>query len=323
MNKIKQFFVNNKYVAIWTVCYFTAVWAILRILFGFNFLLVNHWVRLSHLYLHGFPAFVFGILLLAAVPLYVATTTIIARTKKPLFTIPMPKWAQKKSETVIEEEVKEEKTEPEQPLPENLPTELREPFLRARAHMSLGGAQSVFNKIGPDTVGAAPDPTPVEPDLPLPPDFDVETDFSDDANEFGNKPLVFSDVDFDDNNDDESQDEEKSNIVFDYLTSHDYGDDCVNMGDMVVCRDYAIVWHDDTDLWIADEGDTWYGPGKQELSPVLRVKAFSNKAGTKPVLYLATANILNIDTLRKQWSDDGITVIDDLGELDKLLNQSK
>lgn len=321
MNKIKQFFINNKYAVIWTVCYFAVVWAILRVLFGFNIFLANHWVRLMHLHLHGFPAFVFGILLLAAVPLYVATTTIIARTKKPLFTIPMPKWAQKKSDPVAETEPESEKKEPEQPLPENLPTELREPFLRARAHMSLGVAQSVFNKIGPDTVATAPDPMPVEPDLPLPPDFDVETDFSDDANEFGNKPLVFSDVDFDDDdNDDESEDEEKDNIVFDYLKSHGYGDDCVNMGDMVVCRDYAIVWHDDTDLWIADEGDTWYAPGKQELSPVTRIKMFSDKVGTQPVLYLASANILNIDTLRKQWSDDGITVIDDLGELDKLLN---
>lgn len=317
MNKVKKFFINNKYIFIWTLCYFAVVWAVLRVLFGFNIFLVNHWVRLSHLHLHGFPAFVFGILLLAAVPLYVATTTIIARTKKPLFTIPMPKILSKKTESEPKEQAVEELKE-EQIFPDDLPTELREPFLRARAHMALGEAQSVFNKIGPDVVVADKEPIPDEPELPLPPDFDVETDFADDANEFGNKPLVFSDVDFDDDDDAESE-EEKDNIVFDYLTAHGYGDDCVNMGDMVVCRDSVIVWHDDTDLWIADEGDTWYAPGKQELSPVARVKAFSDRTGTQPVLYLASANILNIDTLRKQWSDDGITVIDDLDELDKLL----
>ena len=85
--RIRNFYNSNKYAILWTVGYVIATWAIMRYMFNFNIFSAYRWHQLMHAHLHGFAGFVFGILILAMVPLYVATTIVIARTKSPLFNL--------------------------------------------------------------------------------------------------------------------------------------------------------------------------------------------------------------------------------------------
>ena len=92
MKRILDFCQRHKYAIIWTACYAVVMWSILFWLFNFNMFSATQWRILAHAELRGFPGFVFGILILAAVPMYIATTSIVIRTKKPLFKIPLPKF---------------------------------------------------------------------------------------------------------------------------------------------------------------------------------------------------------------------------------------
>lgn len=135
-----DFYKKHKYAVIWTGCYVAAMWAVLLFLFHFNMFSANHWHHLANAHLHGFPGFVFGILLLAAVPLYTATTTIIVRTGKPLFTIKwptIPKAADpaKKSDAAADP-TPAVTPQDDTPLPDNLPGELRPAFRRARKQLA-------------------------------------------------------------------------------------------------------------------------------------------------------------------------------------------
>ena len=90
--KLFDFCKSHKYVIFWTIGYFIATWAIMKFMFNFNILSAHRWWQLAHSELHGFPGFVFGILILAAVPMYIATTIVVARTKAPLFTLKIPEF---------------------------------------------------------------------------------------------------------------------------------------------------------------------------------------------------------------------------------------
>ncbi len=132
-----DFYKKHKYAVIWTGCYVAVMWTVLLFLFHFNMFSANHWHHLANAHLHGFPGFVFGILLLAAVPLYTATTTIIVRTGKPLITIKWPTISKaaapaKKSDTAPDP-TPAAATPDDVPLPDNLPGELRPAFRRARS----------------------------------------------------------------------------------------------------------------------------------------------------------------------------------------------
>ncbi len=194
MQRIKDFLKSNKYALIWTICYVFIVWAVMQFMFGFDIFSARHWHLLSRISLHGFAPFVFGLLLIAAVPLYVATTVIIVRTKKPLITLPniLPS---KKDSSEKKEEIVPEQEPSEKPLPAGLPRELYEPFLRARAHGTGWAFQNfdVANVADTDDKPTIPD----EPDLPLPPDFDIEPEREPDTNFLSEMP-VFSEVNFDD-----------------------------------------------------------------------------------------------------------------------------
>ncbi|MDE6478116.1 MAG: hypothetical protein K2L94_02600, partial [Alphaproteobacteria bacterium] len=139
MKQLTEFFHTHRYVITWTMCYIAMMWAILFFLFDFHLFSGAHWHRLMHAHLRGFPGFVFGILMLAALPLYAATTTLIVRTGKPLFTITRPSWLPKwptgkKPVTPAPAAAAEPPREkaPQKPLPADLPNELRGAFLRAR-----------------------------------------------------------------------------------------------------------------------------------------------------------------------------------------------
>lgn len=199
MKWLKDFLKSNKYAIIWTLCYFVCAWAILYFLFDFDMFARLDWWRLAHAHLRGFGAFVFVILLLAAVPLYVATTVVIVRTKKPLITLPVPQFLQHKTAAQPAAPDDAETVAPADVFPDDLPAELREPFLRARLHAGQV-AVSGINNINLNMVNAQDVPlTPDESDLPLPPNFDDDSDedSDDDLIETLSQMPVFSEVDFD------------------------------------------------------------------------------------------------------------------------------
>lgn len=150
MKKIKDFFNSHRQVFVWSVCYAVVVWAVLRFLFNFDVFMWRSWVRLIHMELHGFGGLAFGMFVLSAVPLYFATTIVVARTKSaPVpFKIPLPRWL--RPEVVPEQKTKEEPVKiserEEIILPTGAPKEMREAFIRARRNVAARHQYSVFNK---------------------------------------------------------------------------------------------------------------------------------------------------------------------------------
>ena len=328
LNWVINFYKSHKCVILWTIGYFIATWAIMYFMFDFNVLSTYRWHQLAHAHLRGFPGFVFGILVLAAVPMYVATTIVIAKTQKPLFTIPefikrafiqTPMDEDKPAEVSATPQVNQEKTDTPT-LPENIPSELRAIYARARENIGRT-PQSVFdlgNVTQPTTEPKTePEQEKTEPtDIPIPTDFDI-----DDFDDIDNSIPHFTDINFDEDNDDEEEPVDFDNIktisdtakpVTEFLStkSISYNID----GDVVITDKFAIIAHTDPEFWVADN-ESWFAAGKTRPSPVELVKSVATAHDVEPVLYLESKNIMDIDTLIPQWESDGIHVITDLKDL--------
>ncbi len=320
MKRILDFCQQNKYAIIWTACYAVVMWSILFWLFNFNMFSATQWRILAHAELRGFPGFVFGILILAAVPMYIATTSIVVRTKKPLFKIPLPKFmtpvpidapttAPAPTPTATDALPPAPDTTPSTPA-KTIPAEVRAAFTRAREHGAIF-QKSAFDPSNADaqTAHHTPDAIPeLQPagELPLPPDFDTP--------EFGGAPTfapVFSDINFDD--DVPTAPAPQSATILDEIspmTEYLFANGTeftVENGLIFTDRDVIAV-HNDPDFWIADN-ENWFAAGKQKPSPADAVLAAGAARGVRPVLYLAQTNILDLDARRAQWASDGITVI--------------
>lgn len=328
-NWVVNFYKSYKYVIWWTAVYFIATWAIMKFMFDFDILSAQRWHQLMHAHLRGFPGFVFGILILAAVPMYVATTIVIAKTKAPLFTIKIPEFIKNaftqkpmddENATPMVENVAEKTntatTDENKPtkIPESVPGEIRAAYARAREH--VGRMQtSVFDlghttKATPDTVAEA---EPVA-DIPIPTDFDID--------DIDNDVPQFTDINFDDDDDDQeitpdtfdSIKEVSDTVVpvIEFLKSKscDYTID----GDVVITDSFAIVAHTDNDFWVADS-DSWFAAGKTRPSPIELVMQAAKKHCVEPALYLGSKNIMDIDNLVPQWESNGIQVVTDLNDL--------
>lgn len=241
--RIRNFYNSNKYAILWTVGYVIATWAIMRYMFNFNIFSATRWHQLMHAHLHGFAGFVFGILILAMIPLYVATTIVIARTKSPLFNFKfkVPKFikafftkaftqtpmddepdietasepeTKTESESTPETETKSEtdstttESKPE-PVPATVPAEMRVAYERARDNTAYKQT-SVFD-LGHVTKKAdAPtdetsNNTVTESEMPIPTDFDI----NDTENIIDDVP-VFTDLDFDDDDNDVDETDSES-----------------------------------------------------------------------------------------------------------------
>ena len=87
MKKILDFIKSNILVAKWTIWYFFVLWLILQFVFKFNPFSAHYWWKFFHATLHGFPGFVFGLLIYTAIPIYLATTAIIYRKKELIIKI--------------------------------------------------------------------------------------------------------------------------------------------------------------------------------------------------------------------------------------------
>ena len=303
------------------------MWFALKFLFNFDMFSIRYWHHLLHAQLHGFPGFVFGILILAALPLYIATTTLIIRTKKPLFTIPVPGFTKKiwsrmqptlinppTPEAPKEEEKKEEApTPPQDDLPAELPSELRTAYIRTRMRITPE-QRSAFNQ--PTITTQEPTqplisiPEPEIEDIPLPTDFDLGpiggTDFS--ADNFVNMSApTFTDITFEDES-------TPSAPISEHLKANNIAFETID--DIIVTDKHAIASHTDSDFWVCDD-DYWFATGKQKDSPIKQVSKIASERNLRPVLFLGSENILNIDTLLKTWESAGITVITTPDELPK------
>lgn len=232
MKQIFDFFKTNIYAILWAVGYVAVMWLVMTFLFDFDMFSYRAWIRAFGSHLHGFHGFVFGILLLAAVPMYIATTLVAFRTKKPLINLPVPK-------IIIDAFAPPPPPPAPDPTPaatdadnapdaqihqfhDNIPRELHGAFLRTRHD---GGVRTTsafdmsrvqFGTSGTRAAGApeqTPVPAPVHTaaaaapiaapaqnqtstdmadDFPLPADFNI----TDDISSFMQAPN-FSDVTFD------------------------------------------------------------------------------------------------------------------------------
>ena len=332
MKKILELLQKNKYALIWTVCYIFIVWAILKWMFNFSIFSATQWHILFHAQLRGFPGFVFGILILAAIPMYIATTNIILRTKKPLFRIPLPEFLrpvpdEKKSENAPSEKLDAPVSVQEQKQNDTpqkiIPPEMRAAFARARLHIGPTPKSNFdISNLAQTTPSSAPnnqqEMQPVD-ELPLPTDFDIPEQSDNAPPSF---VPVFSDLNFDDQ--DAAQPPETPNTpstqntpddlkpIVKHLEQNNIKFEIQN-GIILTDRD-AIAAHNDPDFWIADDG-TWFAAGKQKPSPIDTILAAGAARGVRPVLYLGYTNIMDFEARRAQWSGNGVTVITDISEI--------
>ncbi len=312
MKKVLDFLKSHKYFLIWSVCYVCATWAILYFMFKFNIFNGAQWHRLAHAHLRGFPGFVFGILILAMIPLYVATSALIIRTKQPLITIPIPKIKLPKfrKKTDTNTNTTDADTPPETHTDtREIPDEIRHAFLHTKYNIedfktyserAIQPAEPTPNTEIPSTT--EPDVAP-DADLPLPDDFDFS--FEDDAQMFSDTP-VFTSINFDEP---ASTQTTPCNKLIEHLSNQ--GITFTIIDNTIITDMHAIITHDDDDFWAVDD-DNWFATGKSKPSPIKKVTAIAHEHNVTPAIYLASTNILDLDSMISKWESDGITVITNL-----------
>jgi hypothetical protein len=316
----KVFFSKHWHVITWTFCYVLVMWLVLRGLFNFNMFSAAHLSRLARVELHGFAGLVFGILILAAVPLYIATTVLVARNKSVPFRIPLPKCFAPLPEpepepaptpVVVEQEVLPE-------LPAGVPAEMRESFMRARKNYGVR-QMSVFNRpgIAPIQPGTVPpntdnviatanttvsDTVSESTSFPIPDDFDIDT-----PDNVSDVP-VFSDINFDTDDNDENSDSDLQK----YLT--DSGIEFKTSGNLIIANNFAIAVHDDDDFWVPDDID-WFAAGRQKPSPIVELLHARENDKNVPVFLVTSDNIIDFEQNVQKWRNDGITIVTNCDEL--------
>ena len=317
MKKILDFLKTNMLIVKWTIGYFFVLWFILKFIFNFDMFSAHYWWKFFHATLHGFGGLVFGALVYAALPIYIATVLTIYRKKEPIIQIPLLNKISdfivslfpKKAEPIIEKEEQEEKIEekPTNEYPDDLPSELRVPFMRAKNHMSLNGAISVYNK----QKTSVPNPQTPEQimnesnnNIPLPTDFDISDTLETNNNDF---IPTFTDINFD-----EPVVEKLENNTTKYFESKNI--EYETYKNFVATEKYLIYEHNDGDFWIMDE-DSWFAAGKQMDNPTHELIDIAKQNGLIPVLYLQSQNIMDIESATEQFENDGIRVIKSLEEL--------
>lgn len=333
MKKIADFFKANRYAIIWTLCYILVMKFILSTLFNFDMFSTSAWQVLVHSHLYGFGGFVFGLLVLAAVPMYVATTTVIVRTKKPLFTIPVPKFIQR-AFAPPPPPAPEPTPAPEAPQPKttqileygefpaDMPLEMRGAFIRARRgaprpQVSAFDTSHITNTSATASASEADNTFADAADFPLPLNFDSTED---NATATESPFPSFTTINFD-----APTEEPAAPILAPDETARPKNDEILQRlaaagrtarpdGEFIICDEYLIATHTDTDFWIADDID-WFAGGQQRPSPVAAVIARAAELKMKPVLYLGATNILDLDARITAWESDGVRVIKDLAEL--------
>lgn len=334
--KLKDFYDSNKYAIWWTIGYVITTWVIMRYMFNFDIFSAHRWHQLMHAHLHGFAGMVFGILILAMIPLYIATTIVIIRTRAPLFNFQfsIPNFVKNafiqtpieestssndnESETASESQTMETAQDPEA-IPQEVPAELRVAYAHARDNISRT-PQSAFD-LGNVTKPVTHDTNSLalsqneSADMPIPTDFDIS-----EAPNIVNDIPIFKDIDFDEEENESSLIEfddiettgDTNDVVIKYLTEKSVP--YKTEGEVTITDKFAIVSHTDSDFWVADN-ESWFAAGKIRKSPIALVMATAATNNVHPVLYLGADNIMDIDELRSKWETAGIRVITDLKDL--------
>jgi len=320
MKRIWNFIITNRQAIIWTFFYILTTWAILYFMFHFNIFNGAQWHKLAHAQLRGFPGFVFGILILAMVPLYIASTTLIIRNKKPLINIPLPKITigpskNETSETTTDAPATITAVTPQ--IPSDVPDEIRPHFTRAIRNAGLYTAYIPKTPVNP--ASDATDSEPVTPpvpvseqpdttdDFPLPTDFDISLDDS-----FPEIP-VFADINFDSTPDTPlSPSATPNQEIIQHLNTT--GREFTTDGEVILTDKFAIIAHIDNDFWVTDP-DNWFATGKTKPSPINAVTTVATEHNVTPVLYLGAQNILDLETLIPEWESNGIKVITEISEI--------
>ncbi len=318
MKKILEILKTHKYATIWTLCYTATMWITLRFLFDFDMFSIAHWRHLMRAELHGFPGFVFGILVLAALPLYIASTTLIIRTKKPLLSIPIPAFIksiwdnmqptlinppQNDTEKDEEKSATSDKSENDT-FPDELPSELRTAYIRARMNITPE-QRSAFNQPviqTPDLITQVAT-TPEISEIPLPSDFDITLTNDDNYTTPDFEQLTaptFTDITFD------PPTTPDKNPISDYLNST--GKEFEIIDSIIITDKHAIATHIDDDFWVCDD-EFWFATGKQITSPTKQLIDIAQERKLAPILYLGAENIMDLDTMREEWKTMGITII--------------
>lgn len=333
MKKITDFIASRRAVIIWTVLYIAAMWCIFYVMFNFDIFSLRQWAHLYRAELRGLAGFTFGVMILAALPLYVATAVITARNNALMFTIPVPGVIKRIITAMTPTPIEPAPTAaPAAPtpdtnkpdaapaLPAGLPTELRGAFLRARS--GIGREQfSSFNmrNIDAPSGDSAPESTNTTApgDLPLPTDFDLGDGDAPIADDMSNMAApVFTEINFDDD-DDTDNDTEPSpiddNPVLEYLDEKNIPVVAID-NDIIITDKFAIATHDDAAFWVADDTN-WFASGKTKPSPIAAVRAAADAHNVAPVMYIPHPNIMDFDKKREQWESDGTTIITNLDEL--------
>lgn len=307
---------------LWSIGYMVALWLIYIFLFNFDIFDTHNWIRVSHTHLRGFGGLTFCMLTFAAIPLYIASVTLVYRNQKPLFTIPIPKI--KHTET-SEPEKSEEKNESENTQPTNeeidkFPAEMRGAFIRARGRPNritapICSACSTNPNIYLNGNDTSSEPNNMAPDLPLPPDFDIaENDIP--TTQKSNTP-IFQDInlygDEDTNDDTDIIEQNQQNPITEYLTKNNRKF-TILPNDIILTDDKAIIAHTDSDFWIMDD-PVWFASGKTRNSPIDALCAAAEQNKVTPVFYIGATNIMDFDTKCTEWKSRGIQIITNLSDL--------
>lgn len=325
MNKIIRILSDYKYAIIWTICYIFAIWVILSFMFHFNIFNAMHWRYIARAGLHGFPGFVLGIMILAAIPLYVSTTTLIVRTKKPLLTITKPSWLKmpnisKNQSTPSGPQASASAQNDTQPsAPEqsrNIPLEIRSTFERAQRNVERIAAQYGT----PNSAPVTPITTNSNINDIIPEDFPIPTDFDINFNDTTPDDVpVFTEINFDSPSAPETDNTPQSDAYHandEKLQKHltVIGTKFSSDDNVIITDTCAIVTHSDPDFWVVDTHD-WFATGKTRPSPIELVTRIATKHNVHPCIYLESQNILDLEKLIPQWESDGITVYTNIDDI--------
>lgn len=314
MKKILEFLKTNFIIAKWTFWYFLVVWLILWYVFRFDMFSRVYWWKFFHAHLRGFVGFTFGAFIYAIIPVYLATVSVIYRTKAPIIKIPLidklreyikNKFTKPEPEPVVTEE-KQDGTASEVEYPENMPNEMRSQFKRLKEHMIMLGTNGETSLYQPQPKTNEPITTESEDEsFPIPTDFDIGDTINNGTDD--NIP-TFTEINFDE----PAKPAQADNTMIKYLRDNDIEFETYN--DFIVTSKYLIYVHSDPDFWIIDE-DNWFAAGKQIDSPIPVMQEMTKDGQLKPVIYFESTNIMDFDGTVETLRSQGITVITKPGEL--------
>ena len=308
----------------------------------------SDWNKLLHAELHGFAGFVFGILILAALPLYIATTVLVVRNDASLF---KPDWSKipvlpklltlftpttdaPAAETPPTPEVApapvDITNEPaEEALPADLPMEMRAIFMRAR-HAPGHPQVSAFD-LSHLNIGAHPDEISMQSQRPEPVmEMTANTSTSGTITDLtdGSMPLP---TDFDLPAPDGTENMLNADDIAPVFTEINFDDSAPSMptdqtADTEPVTKYlqskSIDFKQDGDIIITPtlaiashtSNDFWIADDDTWFatgisSPVAAAINAAAERGLRPVLYLGATNIMDLDARRATWESAGITVV--------------